>query len=374
MSLRDKIADAFVKEPFYLVETKNSNGDSSNIQKISIKESAGYWIKTGKLPTNPGLTLIFSGGSVKTLYNLGFYKKLQESGISIGHYFLSSGSSPLVLSKLIEDFDEFEKFALDIPDLIEPLERQLVFQKLKKIDTLTEGIFRKSKLDTGNTKIKVNRGLVSTDKLEEKLKNYCKDKTIGEMENVTIMATDYSARKPVSLGIDYPNMPLYKAILASISLPKIFKPVEYDGRLFGDAGPLYHFPLKPNLLNNNKTIIAIKLGHNNEEYSIPIFYGYKGILFDGQYLLDDVTSSEVAELRLHELCGTTAVDLSENGDKKNFRVYLDLPTIDIPPNTIELKMDKRKELVDMGYEAAEKALYTKFRQPISFFNLNNKKT
>lgn len=366
MGLGKFIADRLVSEPFYIVTTKNGH---NSIKPITPAETIAYYLRTGSLPRDPKVTLVGSSGSAKGFVGAGVVKKLDEAGIDIGSYIVSSVSSFIAVYEITgRNYKAFEEFILQVPDLIEPLPPPLWVRAAQKIapkrySTRLDFIgkfltsIEPNELKTKDGAMTVNQGLVSTKKLEDRLKEICGNAAIGDIKNLTIMATDYTEEKPVALGRDFPEMPLYKALLASISMGQRMRPIEHNSHLFGDGGYTYHLPLIRELLpQDSKTIICILLASYGERNGRQDYSGIMGFV-DNLSKAIAINREVITKLLVENAAQTDISDLIKNGDRKNFRIKLIEPQIgEIPSGTIHIDMGRRLEFIELGYNAAEYAL------------------
>ncbi len=380
--LPSRLADRLVAEPFYVVRTTNEAGNRA-IRKISPRESIAYFLKRGYFPIHPKTALVASGGSAKVYYLWGFVKKIYQTGIDIHRYIVTSASSLLGLLEITKDPETVEKFALEIPELLPFHKHPLVIRAIKKITprgkrskiesighlvTMLGG--EEITLNVANDAdyvVTVNRGAVDTTKLEERLREFCGNIKVGEFDKFKIVATDYTARKAVVLNDLHPEMPLYRAFISAMAVPSQFKPSYNSTSIIVDGGVAYHFPFFPELLVDSTTVIAVRLGHPYNKGHIQDLSGADGFLRNMQ-IQEEIRISEMTRRLVEPVARTTVEDLAQNGDRRNLWIYLDLPDLsDVPPLKIDIPLEKRHELIERGYKAAENALKS-FRRPMTIFN------
>lgn len=65
--------------------------------------------------------------------------------------------------------------------------------------------------------------------------------------------------------LNHPKIPLYKALLMSSAVPVLFKPVEWEGKVFIDGGVLDNYPAS---FFPPEESIGIRLGLRNNRNSI----------------------------------------------------------------------------------------------------------
>ncbi len=90
-----------------------------------------------------------------------------------------------------------------------------------------------------------NMALCRGKTIEKLLKGLLGDKTFSDLEHpLYITANDLNSNKGVILSKhNYPNMPVWLAVRASMSLPFIYTPVRYDGMVLVDGGLFSYLPI-----------------------------------------------------------------------------------------------------------------------------------
>ena len=364
MGLAEKVAESFAPNVFYI-----ANPSSSDIlQTPSMREVVAYALRSGRLPSRGKTTFIGSGASAKGYWILGFVTELWNH-IEIDNYITSSISNMLVVGEE-KGPKVLEELALRIPEL---LPERDISRGLKIARALMLGYYGKeitglgkllhlSEADDFESEegklIRNPRGVVTTSKLEDELKRLLGEKTVGESKFM-VMVTDYKRECPVALGKEYPELPLYKAIMSAIALQMVIPYQQYKGGLFGDAGPVSYFPLLKELVDKDtKTIIAVDMNYRNG--------GYKGLPFflaDGAQQAYVRNKHQTREL-MKNFTRVSPDELLDVGDYDRQRVAFVAPRIEgILPGTIDIPIEDRLKLIDEGKKAA-KAFITRLRQPI----------
>ncbi len=387
MTLRERIAYSLVPRPFYIIQSREPNSGSINI--MSAKEGLAYRILTENWPSkNPKSIFVGSGGSAKGYVAMGLMRRFHELGIKFDEYLVTSVLAFLTLYERTGDIDLTERFALDIPELLK--EKEPLFP-IKLFDKITLGYFHNQvtsfarlahlmtslqyKLPDGGW-IKTNNGFVQTAALEDELKKHIGDIPIGET-NMRITATDYTNKRLVILGKDYPDMPAYRAVLIGIALPKIFAFVMHDGNLLADSGNVLNFPLLTDISQKNvdkkrviidpkfDTIVAVELGYEaNYENKTPT--GGIGGIIEADWIESSIRNRIITDLLAERIAGQATRDLAKNGDRKHMRTLLITPeTHGIPPGKIGIEMDERHQLIKQGYELGD-LVAQNFRRVESF--------
>lgn len=364
MILRQRIAEALAPKVFYVA---NPSKDGI-LQDVAIREIGAYFVRTGRLPTSGKTAFIGSGASAKGYWILGFVTELWEY-IEIDAYITSSISSMLAVGeekgpKALEDL------ALKVPEL---LPERDISTKLKVARAFTLGLYGNKITELskflqlmeaddfegeGGKLIRNPRGVVTTNKLEDELKRLLGDKKVGETK-FKIMATDYQKEGPVALGLEYPEMPLYRAIMAAIALQTVIPYQNYNGVLLGDAGPVAYFPLFKELIDRDvRTIIAVDMNFRNGEYK-----GLPDILADGAQQ-GYVRNKHQTRKLLGEFTSVPPEELLENDDYNRQRVAFVAPKVEkVLPGAINIPIEERLRLTDDGKKAAREFI-SKVRQPI----------
>ena len=251
---RLRLADRVAPEIFYLANPVDGNRD---VGKASSSEGLAYLLRTGRLPTNGELTVVASAGGPKAYWTHGFLLELTKY-VEVNNFITDSSPSFHVLKDEFPSEKEFDDFILDIPKFLPERKIQTALKithqlvKLLSIGRyggIVENIGKLFNLsqaeweDSNGTLIRSPKGFVDISPLEEKLKMIVPDKTIRQKPNFTMLALNYTTGKLVALGKDTPDMPLYKAILASIALQMIIPFQKVNGSILGDAGSIYYLPL-----------------------------------------------------------------------------------------------------------------------------------
>lgn len=169
-----------------------------------------------KFKRRPAIGLALSGGSAKGYAHIGVIKVLQEAGIPID---MVAGTS---MGSLVAGFFAAGKTVAEMEQIATSLDKK---QLLKMVDLTLSG------------------GLFAGEKVYSFFESYLKGITFKDCQiPLRIVATDMVTGEPVI----YSDGELLPAIRASISLPLIFKPVEYRGALLADGG--LSMPLPARLL------------------------------------------------------------------------------------------------------------------------------
>lgn len=104
-------------------------------------------------------------------------------------------------------------------------------------------------------------GLLSNDKMGKLITEYLGNKNIEDAEiPLAVVTTDISTGEKVVLK----KGPLAKAVMASTSIPGIFKPVEIQGRMLVDGGVVENVPIQSVKDLGAKYVMGIDLNAKNK--------------------------------------------------------------------------------------------------------------
>lgn len=201
--------------------------------------------------------LVISGGGVKIISALGAIKYLEEIKQlnSIEKYFGTSAGSILSLMlvlgfssdemiKFISNFDLNKIFIVNTDDLF--LNYHVCSNtKLEKVLKLFINFKLGKPCLSGNSGDFSGSETIAICSLET---NY-EDITMAELYKLTgktlsVTSVCLEKRAPVYITHKtFPSIPVWKAVLASCSIPLIFKPVEWDGLHYVDGALVDNFPL-----------------------------------------------------------------------------------------------------------------------------------
>jgi len=133
-------------------------------------------------------------------------------------------------------------------------------------------------------------GLISGDKIREIIKLLTHNKNIEDLHiPIAIVATDLEKGERVV----FRTGPIYKAVRASCSIPGIFDPEQYDGKMLIDGGVIDRVPVQAVKELGANFIIAVDVGPTKNEVKI-------GSMFDVITHTIDIMESEILKFRLIE--------------------------------------------------------------------------
>ncbi len=274
----------------------------------------------------PVVALVLSGGTAKGLSHIGVIKTLEEIGIKpdiiVG---TSMGSIIGGLYAMGYSTDDLEKIALT-SDWYKYLSNDTdlrkinIEQKDEFSNYLFDFIIKKKKPDPG-------KGLVYGHELELYLNKLTYP--AYKYDNFDQFPIKYRAIAVDVLNAEkyvFKDGPLSIALRSSMSLPTIFIPKKYKGKLLVDGGVIDNFGVDVALENGADIIIGSNVGRMN---------------------LDEEQLGSFP--RLFWL-------ITMIGSKQNYNKYKDSVDVLIEPPVLDMgtRFDKAAEIMKIGYETAQK--------------------
>jgi NTE family protein len=200
--------------------------------------------------------LVFSGAGVKIYTFIGFIKALDELNILKNiKSFIGTSSGSIIAALCVLDF----KYK-DIEDIL----LKINVSTLKSIDTENiMNFFNNYGLDYGKNFSRIFKIV-----LQRKVNN--ENITFKEMYDLTNKRLIVTATCVNTMEIEYfdyintPDIPVLTAILMSISIPFIFKPVILDNKFYVDGGFIRHYPIDFFDNEQNKTLGVLVSNSLNE--------------------------------------------------------------------------------------------------------------
>lgn len=115
----------------------------------------------------------------------------------------------------------------------------------------------------------LNTGLLKMDKAEKIYAEYFK---IKEIENLNIPLSIYACDINHGANVSISKGDLIKAVLASTSVPMLFKPIDYMGMQLVDGGIINNMPVET--LLDCPLIFGVNVNIINPDWKIDNFYSY----------------------------------------------------------------------------------------------------
>ncbi len=197
--------------------------------------------------------LVISGGGVKIIGALGVIKYLEEKKqlVDVKKYFGTSAGSILSLMlvlgftsgeiiKFIETFDLSKIFIVNTDELFTTF-NVCSSAKLEKVIKLFIN-FKLGKPSLSGVGTETSEAFCH---IGTNYENITMDELYA-ITNKVLTVTTVCLEKRVPIYIthkNFPNIPVWKAVLASCSIPLVFKPVEWEGLHYVDGALVDNFPL-----------------------------------------------------------------------------------------------------------------------------------
>lgn len=184
-----------------------------------------------KVPTKKNVTLVLSSGGARGLAHIGVIDEIVERGYTITSIAGSSMGAFVGGLYATGNIDKFREWVVNLDKL--------------RVFNLVD--FTLS-----------SQGFVRGERVFEKMR---KLKMIPEIniEDLPIKYIAVAADIINNKEVIFDKGNLYKAIRASISIPNVFTPIEYDGGILVDGGVLNPMPINRVLHSNNDLLIAVDL-------------------------------------------------------------------------------------------------------------------
>lgn len=200
-----------------------------------------------------------------------------------------------------------------------------------------------------------SHGLLKGERVFEKLKAFIPDMNIEDMKvPFTAIATDILNEKEVI----FDRGSFYKAIRASVSIPAVFIPVNYNGSILVDGGLLYPVPLefvKPvegaitvvvNLYGDRRENIS-EQSEKDRDYSKGLFNIFSKLISTG----------DKQSIGYYTLLTTTSSAMIHKLAKVSIEKYKPEIVINIPCNSAgTFDFYKAKELIMLGEAEARETI------------------
>lgn len=288
--------------------------------------------------------LVISGGGVKIIGAIGVIKYLEEKYLlkSVENFYGTSAGSILCLMlilnfdsseiiKFIENFDLNKIFIVNTDNLFTTF-NVCESSKLERIIKLFLNFkLGKISLVSNSENIVSTSAILDIDNKSEEITMLELYKKTKKYLSVTSVCLDTKSAVYISHET-FPNIPVWKAILMSCSIPLIFKPVEWEGKLYVDGALIDNFPL-------------FNIDSNQIKYTLGI-----------QTCLDIKSETSSDELNIYNYIINLIKIIMEC--ETNTKIY-NIISIRIDPsilnNILNLDLDKIKKqnIINSGYEQAK---------------------
>lgn len=201
-------------------------------------------------------------------------------------------------------------------------------------------------------------GLFSGDRLMKELREMLGEVDIEDLPIAfTAIATDLENGREVWLS----RGSLFDAIRASMAIPTVFTPVVIDGRTLVDGGLVNPVPIAPTLRERGDLTIAVSLSGRMEEGEDDTRPGpYQKATGEFIEYIQQKLGFEGKQQPSYDMFDliSRSLETMQNGITR-FRMaaYDPQGLIEIPVNACGIfDFHRAREMIDLGYERAEKAL------------------
>lgn len=298
----------------------------------------------------PKVGLILGGGAARGYAHIGVLKKLEEENIPID--FIIGTSIGALIGAIYASGNDLEKIIKDVRDI----------NFLKLIKMLDLNIPQK--------------GFIKGDKIEKFLSSYMKNDFNELKIPLYVIATDIKRGREIIFS----NGSVTKAVRASISIPVVFEPVEFQNTKLVD-GSIIDFDAVDLAIKLGADIVIISDVSSNIDIRIfnRSFYNFVNKInrilqnnsrtiyferyFNSKKILPEIITITATTMKLLNN------DLYENneGEKFNKKVYVIKPKV----NGIRwYRFDHAEKCINLGLKAAEPVIqevYKDFCKPEIFY-------
>ena len=216
------------------------------------------------------VALVLGSGGARGLAHIGVIEHLRSIGVRISYI---SGCSMGALVGGVYAAGELEAYT----EWVKKLER-------KDIISLLDFSFGM-------------QGLLKGEKIIGVLREMIGDHSIESLDiGYTAVATDLNEQKEVWLN----KGPLFDAIRASMAIPTVFTPWNYQGRVLVDGGLLNPVPIAPALNHSTDMIIAVNVAGRRSESDEEVSEAEPEIpgIFDSMSMSLETMQNAIARLKL----------------------------------------------------------------------------
>lgn len=207
-------------------------------------------------------------------------------------------------------------------------------------------------------------GIFSGERIMQTLKKLLGDINIEDLPfSFTAVATDLESEKEVWFN----KGSLFDAIRASISIPTLFTPVKYKGRLLVDGGLLNPIPIAPTMMDMSDVIIAVNLSAKSEidifkekdgeqlaQVEGNYFYGIKNFIDN---LQEKYNGEKTGQDDMFDIMTRSIESMQNSIARFKLASYHPDYIIDIPENACAIfDFDRADQMIELGYQRAARAL------------------
>ena len=205
-------------------------------------------------------------------------------------------------------------------------------------------------------------GFVKGDRIIETLKELVGNHRIEELPiTFTAVAANIEDEKEVWLN----RGPVFDAIRASISLPLFFTPAQLGEQRLLDGGILNPVPIAPTFNDATSLKLAVNLNGKPIAHDQPVkemtAEGQNGLREKVQTYIEDLARRSVSkvdiDMDMFDIANQTFDAMQGAIARHKLAIYPPDVVVEIPRNACgTLEFDRAEEMVELGYESAERAL------------------
>jgi len=197
-------------------------------------------------PTKPCLTFVLGGGGARGAFQVGALRALHEAGLRPDLLVGTSIGAVNAAAIALWGFDETGLYGLE-----------LAYQKVAASDILDLNM-RRLAMQVISGRLSFDSGKRAADFLMAT--GITPDLTFGDLTGprLALVGADLEQGRPVLYGLD-PAESILDGVLASMSIPPWFAPIQEEGHFIMDGGALSNLPIEPALSLGATEIIALDL-------------------------------------------------------------------------------------------------------------------
>ena len=205
-------------------------------------------------------------------------------------------------------------------------------------------------------------GFVKGDRIIETLKELVGNHLIEELPiTFTAVAANIEDEKEVWLN----RGPVFDAIRASISLPLFFTPAQLGEQRLLDGDILNPVPIAPTFNDATSLKLAVNLNGKPLAYAQPVkavtVEGQNGLREKVQTYIEGLARRSVSkvdiDMDMFDIANQTFDAMQGAIARHKLAIYPPDVVVEIPRNACgTLEFDRAEEMVELGYESAERAL------------------
>ena len=285
--------------------------------------------------SNKAISLVLGSGGARGLAHVGVIRWLEEhghqirsiSGCSIGS-FIGGAHATGTLDAIVDWMENLTK---------------------KEIYSMLDLSFSRDSLVKGDKLAEVIQSKIGTGLIEDLPIKF------------TAVAADIAAEKEHW----FQSGPIDQAIRASVSLPLFFTPAQLGEQRLLDGGILNPVPIAPTFNDATSVKLAVNLNGKPLAYAQPAKQitaeGQSGLREKVQTYIEDLARRSVSkvdiDMDMFDVANQTFDAMQGAIARHKLAIYPPDVVVEIPRNACgTLEFDRAEEMVELGYESAERAL------------------